>query len=989
MKVAAAVADGLNPLPAASRPPAPEQLELRMEEGGGPVERRFLGWDAPILVSVAQELVGAAAGSALFDLSNELIVVSGARASRRLGELLLDAALADGRPLRPPEFTTVGRLPEKLYEPEFSEPDSIHNQLAWRKALTGFDASSLADIVQLPEDDRGLSRDIVSTLAGVLDALHEQVSATGLGFSEVADSCRSAAPFRDLKRWDTLARVQARYREILLEHGLMDAAMARQKALAEDRVTSSRRIWMAAAPDLPGVVRAFLSAVRTPYPLNILVGAPTSLAQGFDSLGCVIPETWMEVRAELPDDSIRVVAGPGAQADAVIQKLLDANGTVPAEQITVGVPDPEVVPYLTERLAEHGVKARYAAGVPLERTTAFRVCVQLARYLEYGDFITFGSLIRFPMIEGVLMERMRISLNGLSQQFDEYQTLHLQGRVDRGGLPDSGERTSDPVQPVVQQARDALSSILAPLAGRDRPLSDWGEVLAPVLLDLLGSEVPASEASPKGTRELHVFAEAAGAALHTFRRLPSELDPTLPAHRALRILLEDLASTRVPPDAEDEAIELLGWLELPMDDASTMVVTGFNEPNVPQSVTSHPFLPHSVRAAIGLLDNTGRWARDLLYLRTIRETRPDVTFVTGRWDRLGNPVLPSRLLFAEAPETVAARVRSCFKDGEARYPMEAPGSSGQSAGFSLPPEPVISADAPPDRVPVTSFRHLLSDPYRYALERVLALRRADDASRELDGRGFGTLAHCVLEQFGRDSSARGLDASTMRRALVGILDQEVVSRFGANPLPSVSLQANQLRARLCAFAEWQARWVADGWVIRAVEASPPKGGAEFVVDDRPILLSGKLDRVDQNERTGQWCILDYKTGERAADPETIHRSGREKKWVDLQLPLYRLLAAALEDDAGQPLILPNEVDSVLLGYVSLPRNAEVKERLADWTLADLAAADETARAAVRVLRTNHFVFDKSSTTIRPNDDLTAVVGRGVLRQDIHVGRRDD
>ena len=960
-----------------------------MDEGGGQIECRFLGWDAPILVSVAQELAGAAGGSGPLDLSNELIVVSGARASRRLAELLLDVALTDGRPLRPPEFTTVGRLPEKLYEPEFSEPDSIHSQLAWRQALTGFDATSLAEIVRLPEDDRGLSRDIASTLAGVVGALHEQVSAAGIGFSEVADSCHGAAPFGDLRRWDSLARVQARYREILLEHGLMDLAMARQRALTEDRVTSSRRIWMAAAPDLPGVVRAFLNAVRTPHPLTILVGAPTSFAKGFDSLGCVIPEGWMEVRAELPDDSIRVVAGPGAQSDAVIQKLLDTNGTIPAEQITVGVPDSEVVPYLTERLAEHGIKARYAAGVPLKRTTAFRVCVELARYLEYGDFITLGNLIRFPVVETVVRERMRNSPNGLSRQFDEYQTLHLQGRVDRGGLPDSGERTSDPVQPVVQQARDALSRILAPLTGRDRPLSAWGEALAPVLLDLLGSEIPASDASPNETRELHVFAEAAGAALHTFRRLPSELDPTLPAQRALRILLEDLASTQVPPDPEDEAIELLGWLELPMDDASTMVVTGFNEPHVPQSVTSHPFLPHSVRAAIGLLDNTGRWARDLLYLRTIRETRPDTTFVTGRWDRVGNPVLPSRLLFAEAPETVAARVRSCFKDNEARYPMEPPGSSGQSAGFSLPPEPVISADVPPDRVPVTSFRHLLSDPYRYALERILALRRADDASRELDGLGFGTLAHRVLEQFGRDSSARGLDASTMRRALIGILDREVVSRFGASPIPSVSLQANQLRARLCAFAEWQARWVGEGWVIRAVEVSPAKGGAEFVVDDRPILLSGKIDRVDQNERTGQWCILDYKTGERAADPEAMHRSGRGNKWVDLQLPLYRLLAAALEDDSGQPLMSPHEVDSVLLGYVSLARNAEVKERLADWTPADLAAADETARAAVRVLRTNHFVFDESSTTIRPNEDLAAAVGRGVLRQTTHAGRRDD
>ena len=55
-----------------------------------------------------------------------------------------------------------------------------------------------------------------------------------------------------------------------------------------------------------------------------------------------------------------------------------------------------------------------------------------------------------------------------------------------------------------------------------------------------------------------------------------------------------------------------------------------------------------------------------------------------------------------------------------------------------------------------------------------------------------------------------------------------------------------------------------------------------------IWLGRKIDRIDRNARTGTWCILDYKTGDRVRDPESTHRT-RGGEWLDLQLPLYRFL----------------------------------------------------------------------------------------------------
>src|SRR5690606_35854101 len=94
-----------------------------------------------------------------------------------------------------------------------------------------------------------------------------------------------------------------------------------------------------------------------------------------------------------------------------------------------------------------------------------------------------------------------------------------------------------------------------------------------------------------------------------------------------------------------------------------------------------------------------------------------------------------------------------------------------------------------------------------------------------------------------------------------------------------------------------------GWRIVKVEVEPPEPGVPFDVDGRPVLLRGRIDRIDRNERTGEWAVFDYKTSDTGQPPEKTHRRGRgkERRWVDLQLPLYRHLLPAIEDD-GAPLV---------------------------------------------------------------------------------------
>jgi RecB family exonuclease len=223
---------------------------------------------------------------------------------------------------------------------------------------------------------------------------------------------------------------------------------------------------------------------------------------------------------------------------------------------------------------------------------------------------------------------------------------------------------------------------------------------------------------------------------------------------------------------------------------------------------------------------------------------------------------------------------------------------------------------------------------------VLGLAALDDAGEELGAPAFGTLAHEVLREFGTDPEATGsTDAAVIRRRLDDALDRFVAENYGDDRLPAVNVQVEQLRLRLRAFADWQAQWTAQGWRIVRAEARVNGRTAPLVVDGEPVYLRARIDRVDVHESTGRCVIFDYKTSDSAKTPEQAHRA-RRSRWIDLQLPLYRHLAPAL-DIAGP----------VELGYIVLPKDLRhVGHHLAEWGQGDLAAADEAAADVVRSIR---------------------------------------
>jgi hypothetical protein len=734
-----------------------------------------------------------------------------------------------------------------------------------------------------------------------------------------------------------------------------------------------------------------------PAGVRALIHAPQALEDRFDSLGCVIPGVWEDAHIPLDDGRIRVVRRPSDQADAVAAILEGFGGRYGAEEVVVGVPDPELVAYVERGLSMAGVPHRFAGGTPLTATGPVPLLQALGEYLEGRSVPAFGALIRHPDLSGLLDPvRDGADVTGPLAIADRFQTEHLQASVE-GPLP-GGDKAAGQMRALVALLAETLS--LESFEGKRR-LSAWMPGILEVLVRVYGGEP-----LDLGNRRVRHVVEASTRIKDAAARLavlPRGLDQEVAAAEAIAVLLADVRGELIPPDPEEEAVELLGWLELPLDDAPVVVLTGVNDRHIPEAVGADPFLPGALRSHLGMPDDGARYARDAYLLSALVHSREAVVLVAGRLSAGGDPLRLSRLLFAAPDQEVARRIRSLLDDEgveEGDGPNQGPGNDGMprvpeegpppprdtgeprapvESRFRAPPQDPLRVPDPPTRIRVTDFGALLTDPYRWVLERVLNLGTLDDEAREMDGMSFGSLAHLVMERFGTSPDVTSPDPEVVEKKLGRLLDGAVHERFGRRPVPAVRIQTEQLRARLGRFALWQANRIAQGWRVVCVEQQP-EPGVPFEVDGETILLRGKIDRIDFNPGTGEWAVLDYKTGDDGKGPEEIHRKGRgpNRQWVDLQLPLYRRLLAGVLKDDGTPVVPEARQAGVGLGYVLLPRTLDgVGEAMADWTQDELDEAEETARQVVRALRRGEFAFDPKARSLW-KDPFDALLGRTLL-----------
>ena len=143
-----------------------------------------------------------------------------------------------------------------------------------------------------------------------------------------------------------------------------------------------------------------------------------------------------------------------------------------------------------------------------------------------------------------------------------------------------------------------------------------------------------------------------------------------------------LADLRVVGTPQPDAVQIVGWLDLSLDDADSLSVVGLNHPFVPSATTSDPFLPGSLRSTLRMADNQRRYARDVYAMHLMLSVRKRVHFIVGKVSSDGSPTPPSRLIAAAPKPDSARRVRYLLEGKREIYP------ACLILGTMAPPKPI-------------------------------------------------------------------------------------------------------------------------------------------------------------------------------------------------------------------------------------------------------------------------------------------------------------
>jgi ATP-dependent helicase/nuclease subunit B len=938
--------------------------------GGMPIHLHLLSWDQPLLKRAVAWLAREWRGAEPLDLSELLVVVPTRQSGRRLREALAAHAAEHGQMVFSPSRVVP---PEGLVACCTAVQDAaspLASLLAWVEVLSGLDLARYREVFPVDPPGRGFSWAL--RLAGELTRLQAALAEAGLRLVDVPD--RAGKDFEESARWHQLAELERLQAERLAALGKRDLQAARLAAVSAARPPLGvRRVVVLGTPDPMSLAIHVLAKLAGTVPVDIAVCGPPGGEALFDEWGRPHIKAWSERGLALPDfeERVHLYADPLAQAERVADCARRYGP--PAGWFALGVADRDLLPFLENGLARAGLVCFNPEGRPLRREGFFALLEALAGLAREASFAAVSGLIRFPDVLVYLAARTRRSGGSFSPArllagMDELQRRHLPATL---AAARAQAQDLAGTFPELVPALEALEGLHVMLTTGGFP-ANAKAALAAIFADRTGTGEKAGGAHLREAVEawISVARQAEQAAV---------CGQALATCDWWELVLGLLVNEPCTEDKPAGALELLGWLELLWEDAPHLVVTGFNDGRVPDAVVGDPFLPETLRERLGLKTNAARLARDAYLLQALIAARAPagrLDLLFGKVSAAGDPLRPSRLLLRCPDTELPRRIAFLF-----RSPQVARASlSWQRAWRLRPPAGTRSGGggvvSPPEQVNVTAFRDYLRCPFRFYLRHVLRMEAVDPEKTELDPLDFVNLCHAALEAMGREPALRDCtDARTLREFLHEELERAVQARYGAELSLPLVVQLESARQRLSRVAEVQARERANGWVLAEVEWRFPQA-PPLVLGG--LVVHGKIDRLDRHEQTGAWRLLDYKTSDKPASPREAHCrlarraiapgfarfavNGRDREWLDLQLPLYLWATASRFPEA-------------VGGYFNLPK-AVGETGIVLWSDYDRAwhdAALRTADAVARAIRAGCFW---PPTENMENDDFAELFYRG-------------
>lgn len=877
-----------------------------------PVERRFLGWDAPLTIKVCEYLLPAEMEGPV-DLGNELVVVQTRQAGRRLREALALYCERQCTALLSPRVETSDFFLRSGDESTV-EASRVEVTAVWADILLKADLAEYHGLFPSGAPKQDFSWALHT--AEIIQQLRNDLLDGGLSIAGVIKDY--AGMLEELERWQDLASLEKAY-------------LSRLQCLGKKDIYETMLV-RAENPEIPQEIeRVVLAAVSDPTPLMVralehiakqttvvvLVHAPESAADCFDRWGRPTVEKWAEICIDIPEAERNVIlsGSPRAQSQKVLQLIAEESNRFGPADIAIGVPSREIIPFLEAELEQNKLLPFDPAGIPLNEHSIYQLLEAFRSLVNEGSYTDFSSFLRHAAVLELLQKKHGLQPHLLLEELDEFQNHYL---------PMDWEKVASYFSPGISNSEESMQKYehlgKAIVFIHEQIEGIKNNEMAGAVCSLLQSVYEGRMLNPDVPDDVE-FIKAANKVNSVLREFSSGIVKELKIDRqsTLALLLYSLSQQSYFKERKGAMVDLEGWLELQWNDAPLMIVTGMNDGAVSGGRLSDVFLPDTLRRQLKLRNDAERLAGDVYLMRTLIESRQmsgRICFIVGKTSVRGDPLRPSRLLFRCDDEELPRRARRLFREPEERRDNYPPAVS-----FLLKASP--PADIPNNKVllrtmSATKFKDYLSCPFRFYLKHVLDMEGLGDEKMEMDALDFGSMIHDVVHRMTTDEKMRRCyEEPELINYLFSRVDKWVKRRFGLSPPLSVEIQLASARQRLRAAAHVQVEMLEQGWEVEETELwlETEIGG---------MLIRGQIDRVDRHRETGAIRILDYKTSDNAKKPQQEHlgtistglaeyvvakTNGKDKRWVDLQLPLYYLLLAGNRD-------LPEKVE---LGYFNLPK----------------------------------------------------------------------
>ena len=739
---------------------------------------------------------------------------------------------------------------------------------------------------------------------------------------------RPLAPLDQEAEW--ISTLWHAWTDHLANHGWRDAPQAHRTALARtlEILPATTYVYLAADINIPAPERAWARALHQRGQLTVLAqgGADGATADYHPDrpLTVLLNDLGLTPPAPMPPDAYgellnEVYRGDGAplyrraadvarrhpQSPAQDRLALYVAADLESEAravelqvrrwllagrrgIAIVTPDRKLARRVRALLERANVPLDDSAGWTLSTTSAATV---LARWLECCErqfahsalldflkspFVTLGMAVDRYAPALRKLEHGLIRRYGISGGLVRYRAVwrRYRGTDDDGTVDQLLERLAHAAEPL---ARFTDESRMHPPAAYLAALTES--------LNRLGLTAQL-QPDPAG-RELL-------AALDALRAAPTGHSSRLDYASFRHWLERELERRRFRPAAPNACVRLMSAVESSYCHFDAIVIPGCTSDQLPGAVAPSPFFNETVRRNLGLPTIGDRLSRGLHDFRRLLQAAPAV-LLTYRRHENREPKLPSPWL-----ERLVAFHQAAYgpisDDGLSRL-VQAPATTLTCHEGSLPaPSAMPVAHVPRERLPsswtASAHQRLLDCPYQFYSADVLKLLPLDVVPEEIERSHYGERVHRILHAFHRGlpglpgpwagtlSDATHPDAEQLLNEIArAVFASEISDRF------TTRAWLYHWQEMIPAYLEWLQAYAASG---RRVAANELKLERTIYIDGSPLVLKGRIDRVDDGA-AGK-VVLDYKTGQ-LPDADAI-LNGEQ-----IQLPFYTLLMDTTVDGA--------------------------------------------------------------------------------------------